>query len=120
MLPLIIKYPKASAAIAVVAVVAAVLAARAAKNAALGLGSDVASAINPLNPGNVFNETFNQVTRDITGDDQFSFGAWIYEITHPGRITNGDVTPYPNNPARSATRSESAGPMPQLSDLVIP
>lgn len=120
MLPLILKYPKTSAAVAVVAVVAAVLAARAAKNAALGLGAEVASAINPLNPGNVFNSTFNEVTRQVTGDPDFSFGGWVYEVTHPGRIQNGDTTPFTLNPARDATRSDTAGPMPNLSDLVIP
>ena len=118
MLPLILKYPKTSAALAVVVVVGTAYAVKRAKGAALGLASDLGSAVNPLNPGNVFNATFNEVTRKVTGDDGFSFGGWIYEITHPGWDDGFYSTPYPANPARDATRSASSGPVPDLSEVM--
>jgi len=52
------------------------------KNKTVEVVGDVAEAINPVNPDNIFNEGVNSVGSAISGDDDWSLGGWIYDITH--------------------------------------
>ena len=40
---------------------------------------DVAQAVNPTNPENVFYEGTNAVGEALTGDEHFTLGGWLYE-----------------------------------------
>lgn len=42
------------------------------------------SAINPLNPENIFASGVNAVGAALSGSPGFSLGSWIYDVTHPG------------------------------------
>lgn len=50
-----------------------------AKRQALGL----APSLNPVNPDNIFYGAVNETGAAITGNNNFSLGAWIWEATHP-------------------------------------
>jgi hypothetical protein len=65
--------------IAVGAVVAVILARQLA-----GAAKAAGQAVNPTNPDNVFHSGVNQVGAAVSGDESFSLGAWIFDITHPG------------------------------------
>lgn len=41
-------------------------------------------AVNPTNPDNIFYGAVNSVGRELSGDEHFSLGGWIYDITHGG------------------------------------
>lgn len=43
----------------------------------------VGTAINPLNPDNVFAGAVNKVGATLSGDDSFSLGGWLFDLTHP-------------------------------------
>lgn len=43
---------------------------------------DAANAVNPTNPDNVFYEGVNSVGSAVSGDEHWSLGSWIYELTH--------------------------------------
>lgn len=118
MLPLIIKYPRTSAALALAAVVVAIYAAKQAKDSVTGLAADVGGAINPLNHDNIFNSAVNSFTQAVTGDTQLTLGSWIYEVLNPGWDKGYYETPYPVQPAQQATRDQNTAP--NLSDLMIP
>lgn len=49
---------------------------------------DVGEAVNPLNHDNVFNRGFNAATGAVLdpGNEDFSFGAWLWEVTHPEAV----------------------------------
>lgn len=44
----------------------------------------VASAVNPVDPNNVFNTGANSVLQTITGDKDATWGSKIYDWLHPG------------------------------------
>jgi hypothetical protein len=46
--------------------------------------SDTASAINPLNNNNIFASGVNGVGQKLSGNNNWSLGGWIYDITHDG------------------------------------
>lgn len=39
-------------------------------------------AIKPSDPNNVFYQGTNKIGAAVTGDDNFTLGGWIYDITH--------------------------------------
>lgn len=39
--------------------------------------------LNPADPGNVVNRAVLAVPRAVTGDDSWTLGGWLYEVTHP-------------------------------------
>ncbi len=43
---------------------------------------EAANAVNPTNPDNIFYGGVNEVGSAVTGDEHFSLGSWIYDITH--------------------------------------
>ncbi|WP_086931455.1 hypothetical protein [Agarilytica rhodophyticola] len=46
------------------------------------------NAVNPTNRHNIFAEGVNSIgdiLNDGVDDDDFSLGAWIFDITHPGQ-----------------------------------
>lgn len=49
---------------------------------------DVGNAVNPLNQENVFYEGVNAVGEKLSGDQDFSLGAWLYDITHPNEFSD--------------------------------
>ncbi len=53
-----------------------------AKNQAIKAAGVVGDAINPVNDGNIFNQGVLAVGRKITGNNAWSLGGWIYDITH--------------------------------------
>ena len=59
-------------------------AAWAGKKAVAAVG-DVAQAVNPLNPDNVFAGAVNATGAAVSGNPDFSLGAWLWELTHPGQ-----------------------------------
>jgi len=67
----------------------AVLSARAAASAASSAGNAAVdavygglNAINPVNQENIFYSGVNAVGTKLTGDNAFTLGGWIYDITH--------------------------------------
>ena len=44
-----------------------------------------AKAVNPLDSSNIFNSAANATGAALTGNQSFSLGAWIYDLTHPGQ-----------------------------------
>lgn len=48
-----------------------------------GAVTAAANAVNPVNHDNVFASGVNGVGTAVTGDDDFSLGARIYDWTHP-------------------------------------
>lgn len=53
----------------------------AARHAAGALGA----AVNPLDRENIFYSGANALGAAVSGDPEFSLGAWIWEQTHPGQ-----------------------------------
>lgn len=43
---------------------------------------DAANAVNPVNPDNVFARGVNSVGGAIAGEEDWSLGSWIYDLTH--------------------------------------
>ncbi len=43
----------------------------------------VGQAVNPLNPDNVFSSTTNKIGAAISGDEGWSLGGWLFDLTHP-------------------------------------
>lgn len=41
-----------------------------------------ANAVNPLNNENVFYGGVNSVGAELTGDEHFTLGGWLYDLTH--------------------------------------
>jgi hypothetical protein len=66
------------AAVAVSGVVIYWLAKQEAKAAAQSVGE----AINPVNPENIFYEGVNAAGEVLTGEEGFTLGGWIYDMTH--------------------------------------
>lgn len=52
------------------------------KNKAVETAKEVGEAINPTNYDNVFNQTVLSIGQEISGDNSWSLGGWIYDITH--------------------------------------
>ncbi len=44
--------------------------------------AQVANAVSPTNPDNVFAEGVDNVGASLTGDKNFKLGAWIYDQIH--------------------------------------
>lgn len=47
----------------------------------------IGDAVNPVNPENVFYSGTNAVGEALTGEEGFSLGAWLYDVTN----TNTDT-----------------------------
>jgi len=54
---------------------------------AIKVEGTVATAVNPVNPNNVFASGVNSVGSAVTGDSNFSLGVWLYDATHPASLT---------------------------------
>lgn len=39
-------------------------------------------AVNPLSPDNVFYGGVNSLGAELSGDEHFAFGGWLYDVTH--------------------------------------
>lgn len=46
-------------------------------------------AFNPANPDNLAYKATNAIGTSITGDPNFTFGGWIWDVTHP--VTNQQI-----------------------------
>ena len=75
--------PLTVAILAGAALVAAVYIAKKTGQLAGAAAKAVGAAVDPTNPGNVVNEGVSKVGSVLTGDAEFSLGAWLYNITHP-------------------------------------
>ena len=72
--------PDTVAAITVAGIVVYVLLKREAKAAAETIGQ----AVNPTDPENIFYSGVSSVGRAVTGDDNWTLGAWIYDVMNNG------------------------------------
>jgi len=43
---------------------------------------DTITAIAPTNPNNIFASGVNDVGRSLSGNDNWTLGGWIYDVTH--------------------------------------
>lgn len=59
---------------------------------------EVANAVNPFNDENIFYEGANAAGAAITGEKEFSLGAWIWEKTHPGQVEQEKRITYGTGP----------------------
>lgn len=50
---------------------------------AVKIAGDVAGALNPVSDQNIFYRATNAVGGAVAGDESFSLGSWIYDLTHP-------------------------------------
>ena len=50
------------------------------------------NAVNPLNNENVFYEGVNAVGESVSGQEGWSLGSWIYDITHPNEAEELGLT----------------------------
>lgn len=67
-----------------------------------GVVRDVAQSVNPLNNNNVFYRGVNGVGEVVTGEKDFSLGAWAWEVLNPAKVAaERGVTVQNLNPARS-------------------
>jgi hypothetical protein len=57
-----------------------------AKHKAAQAVNDIGQAINPVNDGNIFNQGVLAVGRKLTGNNAWSLGGWIYDITHSDKF----------------------------------
>jgi hypothetical protein len=48
-------------------------------------------AINPASSNNLAYKSVNAVGGAVTGNENFSLGAWLYEVTHPGVVAAEDA-----------------------------
>ncbi len=60
---------------------------------------DAATAVNPMNPDNVINGGFNRITQWMTGDENFTLGGWLYDVTHDDPVTGAKAPINVVNPA---------------------
>ena len=44
------------------------------------------SAINPVNPDNIFYGGVNEIGGAIAGEKSWSLGSWLYDVTHPNEV----------------------------------
>lgn len=58
--------------------------------------ADVGQAVNPLNPDNVFASGVDAIGANLSGNENWSLGGWIYDIVNPK--TTKDI--WTNNPNR--------------------
>lgn len=54
-----------------------------AKTKAVEAAQDVAQAIDPTDPDNIFNSGVNKIGASLSGDPGFSLGSWVYDVFHP-------------------------------------
>jgi len=47
---------------------------------------DVVDSVNPASPENLAYRGVNGIGSTITGDEAFTLGGWIYDITHPNEV----------------------------------
>lgn len=66
-----------------------------------------ANAVNPTNPDNVVNSAVTAVGSAISGDQSWSFGSWLYDISHPAYDPNAGVTRAPDVLQKGAQNTES-------------
>lgn len=88
------------AAVAAVAAVALYFIGRKVAGAIPGAASAVGQAINPVNPDNIFAGSVNAVGGALSGQDDWSLGSWVYDVTHEEYD--------PNAPAQAARRADTA------------
>jgi len=79
-------------AIGLVGSVVVVIAAKKATEVVSDTAADIGHAVNPLNDENVFSTGVDAVGAKISGDEHFSLGGWVYDLTHEKYDPNG-VTP---------------------------
>ena len=72
--------PKTVFAIGGVVLVFAYLAKRQVVEASQAL----AEAVNPVSSENVFYSGASKITKALTGNQNKTFGTWLYDVTHPG------------------------------------
>lgn len=63
------------------------------------IAAEIIPAVNPANPDNVINGGFNRVTQWLTGDDSWTLGGWVYDITHDNPVTGEKAAVNVVNPA---------------------
>ncbi|GAA6171632.1 hypothetical protein NBRC116592_13020 [Colwellia sp. KU-HH00111] len=44
--------------------------------------SDAAYSIAPTNPNNIFSNGVNSVGKTLSGNEHWSLGGWIYDVSH--------------------------------------
>ena len=73
----------------------------------------VGDAVNPTSDKNLAYRGVNAVGATITGDDSFSLGGWLYDLTHDEYDPNADVRT-PAFAPRSVQVKKTAGAFEQL------
>lgn len=63
------------------------------------IAAEIIPAVNPANPDNVINGGFNRVTQWLTGDDSWTLGGWVYDVTHDDPLTGNSAAINVINPA---------------------
>jgi hypothetical protein len=78
----LLKFADTKAGLVVAAAAVAAVALYVAQKKAREAAGDMGQAINPLNNDNIFSSGVDAVGARLTGDERFSLGVWIYDITH--------------------------------------
>lgn len=68
-----------------------------------------AGTFNPASPNNVVNSTVNSVGAAVTGDQYFTLGGWIYDMTHPGTVAARDAFSKPTGTVGDYQVAPSSG-----------
>lgn len=63
------------------------------------IAAEIIPAVNPANPDNVINGGFNRVTQWLTGDDSWTLGGRVYDVTHDDPLTGNSAAINVINPA---------------------
>lgn len=79
------------AGLAVVAIGAAYLLARKAGATVSDAAAAVGTAVNPVSDQNLAYKGVNAVGSAVTGDQSFSLGGWIYDLTHPAGTGSSNI-----------------------------
>lgn len=91
---------------ALAAILALIYLAKQAAELAGGAVTSAAQAVNPINPDNVFTSAVNATGAAITGDDSFSLGAEIYNLTHSDPFNNSSEAPEPGDSPSTARTNQ--------------
>lgn len=97
----------AYAVVTVIAGVAIYFVAKKIGGAAADAAQAVGDAINPTKDTNLAYRGVNAIGAAVSGDDSFSLGSWIYDITHPGEAEAIRSTP-PFAPRSTQVREEAS------------
>lgn len=47
----------------------------------------IVEAVNPVSPDNVINQGVEAIGTAVSGEQGWTLGGWLYDITHPGTMS---------------------------------